>query len=251
MSWTNWRAKARTCSTPSLSGPSCPAPGSSLWVSMQDVALLPWSTLPLLGGSMGTSLCSPLLLPPWRTALILLFPSLCRVGECPGPDRPEPGQAASPPSWQPPAAALPTLHQGAAHPHPAGAAGAGGDTGRTEVETGGPSVHMGSSTDGPGVSQVSGDPVVDSAALQFCARKVSAVSGDARKALDVCRSVCAPKPSGDRASLVPVSLYGFPAPGCQGCLLCLVLRAVPPQACRGGGGAGGARPDPAQATARG
>lgn len=138
MSWTNWRAKARTCSTPSLSGPSCPAPGSSLWVSMQDVALLPWSTLPLLGGSMGTSLCSPLLLPPWRTALILLFPSLCRVGECPGPDRPEPGQAASPPSWQPPAAALPTLHQGAAHPHPAGAAGAGGDTGRTEGGKGGP-----------------------------------------------------------------------------------------------------------------
>uniref|UniRef100_A0A8C3MPF3 Cell division control protein n=1 Tax=Geospiza parvula TaxID=87175 RepID=A0A8C3MPF3_GEOPR len=32
-----------------------------------------------------------------------------------------------------------------------------------------------------------GDPVLDSAALQFCARKVSAVSGDARKALDVCR----------------------------------------------------------------
>ncbi|NWS25857.1 CDC6 protein, partial [Polioptila caerulea] len=31
------------------------------------------------------------------------------------------------------------------------------------------------------------DPVLDSAALQFCARKVSAVSGDARKALDVCR----------------------------------------------------------------
>ncbi|NWT83826.1 CDC6 protein, partial [Lanius ludovicianus] len=35
--------------------------------------------------------------------------------------------------------------------------------------------------------QVAGDPVLDSAALQFCARKVSAVSGDARKALDVCR----------------------------------------------------------------
>ncbi|NXB42164.1 CDC6 protein, partial [Leucopsar rothschildi] len=37
------------------------------------------------------------------------------------------------------------------------------------------------------LGQVAGDPVVDSAALQFCARKVSAVSGDARKALDVCR----------------------------------------------------------------
>lgn len=37
-------------------------------------------TLPLLGELMGTSLCSPLLLPSWRTALILHFPSLCRVG---------------------------------------------------------------------------------------------------------------------------------------------------------------------------
>ncbi|NWX11922.1 CDC6 protein, partial [Aegotheles bennettii] len=35
--------------------------------------------------------------------------------------------------------------------------------------------------------QVDGDPVLDAAALQFCARKVSAVSGDARKALDICR----------------------------------------------------------------
>ncbi|XP_008503991.1 cell division control protein 6 homolog [Calypte anna] len=37
------------------------------------------------------------------------------------------------------------------------------------------------------LGQVGGDPVLDAAALQFCARKVSAVSGDARKALDVCR----------------------------------------------------------------
>ncbi|NXY91287.1 CDC6 protein, partial [Alcedo cyanopectus] len=37
------------------------------------------------------------------------------------------------------------------------------------------------------LGQVAGDPVLDAAALQFCARKVSAVSGDARKALDVCR----------------------------------------------------------------
>ncbi|KAM6175591.1 cell division control protein 6 homolog isoform 2-T2 [Erethizon dorsatum] len=35
--------------------------------------------------------------------------------------------------------------------------------------------------------QVAEDPVLDSAAIQFCARKVSAVSGDVRKALDVCR----------------------------------------------------------------
>ncbi|NWU99771.1 CDC6 protein, partial [Upupa epops] len=37
------------------------------------------------------------------------------------------------------------------------------------------------------LGQVGGDPVLDAAALQFCARKVSAVSGDARKALDICR----------------------------------------------------------------
>ncbi|KAG9474135.1 hypothetical protein GDO78_004441 [Eleutherodactylus coqui] len=37
------------------------------------------------------------------------------------------------------------------------------------------------------LAQASGDPVLDNAAIQFCARKVSAVSGDARKALDICR----------------------------------------------------------------
>ena len=36
-------------------------------------------------------------------------------------------------------------------------------------------------------SQASGDGVLDASAVQFCARKVSAVSGDARKALDICR----------------------------------------------------------------
>ncbi|XP_050618635.1 cell division control protein 6 homolog [Macaca thibetana thibetana] len=37
------------------------------------------------------------------------------------------------------------------------------------------------------LTQVSRDQVLDNAAIQFCARKVSAVSGDVRKALDVCR----------------------------------------------------------------
>ncbi|XP_023691527.2 cell division control protein 6 homolog [Paramormyrops kingsleyae] len=37
------------------------------------------------------------------------------------------------------------------------------------------------------LSKVSGNAVLDTAAVQFCARKVSAVSGDARKALDICR----------------------------------------------------------------
>lgn len=37
------------------------------------------------------------------------------------------------------------------------------------------------------IAQVSGEGLLDAAAVQFCARKVSAVSGDARKALDICR----------------------------------------------------------------
>ncbi|XP_015741472.1 cell division control protein 6 homolog [Coturnix japonica] len=37
------------------------------------------------------------------------------------------------------------------------------------------------------LQQLQGGPVLEPSALQFCARKVSAVSGDARKALDVCR----------------------------------------------------------------
>ncbi|XP_017297409.1 cell division control protein 6 homolog [Kryptolebias marmoratus] len=37
------------------------------------------------------------------------------------------------------------------------------------------------------LTQVSADGILDSSAVQFCARKVSAVSGDARKALDICR----------------------------------------------------------------
>ncbi|KAM3864516.1 cell division control protein 6 homolog [Diretmus argenteus] len=37
------------------------------------------------------------------------------------------------------------------------------------------------------LTQASGDGILDASAVQFCARKVSAVSGDARKALDICR----------------------------------------------------------------
>uniref|UniRef100_UPI00398F6283 cell division control protein 6 homolog n=1 Tax=Pristiophorus japonicus TaxID=55135 RepID=UPI00398F6283 len=37
------------------------------------------------------------------------------------------------------------------------------------------------------LNQVPGEKVLDNGAVQFCARKVSSVSGDARKALDVCR----------------------------------------------------------------
>ncbi|XP_055366917.1 cell division control protein 6 homolog isoform X2 [Betta splendens] len=37
------------------------------------------------------------------------------------------------------------------------------------------------------LAQASAEGIVDASAVQFCARKVSAVSGDARKALDICR----------------------------------------------------------------
>ncbi|KAM9314578.1 cell division control protein 6 homolog [Pholidichthys leucotaenia] len=37
------------------------------------------------------------------------------------------------------------------------------------------------------LSQASAEGIVDASAVQFCARKVSSVSGDARKALDICR----------------------------------------------------------------
>ncbi|XP_041640379.1 cell division control protein 6 homolog [Cheilinus undulatus] len=37
------------------------------------------------------------------------------------------------------------------------------------------------------LSQASAEGLLDTSAVQFCARKVSAVSGDARKALDICR----------------------------------------------------------------
>uniref|UniRef100_A0A8D3BH17 Cell division control protein n=1 Tax=Scophthalmus maximus TaxID=52904 RepID=A0A8D3BH17_SCOMX len=37
------------------------------------------------------------------------------------------------------------------------------------------------------LAQASADGILDASAVQFCARKVSAVSGDARKALDICR----------------------------------------------------------------
>ncbi|XP_038873434.1 cell division control protein 6 homolog [Salvelinus namaycush] len=46
--------------------------------------------------------------------------------------------------------------------------------------------------------QVSGEGLLDASAVQFCARKVSAVSGDARKALDICRRAVELVESDDR-----------------------------------------------------
>ncbi|XP_016118743.1 cell division control protein 6 homolog [Sinocyclocheilus grahami] len=51
------------------------------------------------------------------------------------------------------------------------------------------------------LTQVSGEGVLDAAAVQFCARKVSAVSGDARKALDICRRAVEIVEAADRAKM--------------------------------------------------
>ncbi|XP_035602586.1 cell division control protein 6 homolog isoform X1 [Oncorhynchus keta] len=48
------------------------------------------------------------------------------------------------------------------------------------------------------LAQVSGEGLLDASAVQFCARKVSAVSGDARKALDICRRAVELVESDDR-----------------------------------------------------
>ncbi|XP_027025403.1 cell division control protein 6 homolog isoform X2 [Tachysurus fulvidraco] len=51
------------------------------------------------------------------------------------------------------------------------------------------------------LTQVSGEGVLDAAAVQFCARKISAVSGDARKALDICRRAVEMVESNNRSKM--------------------------------------------------
>ncbi|XP_036442343.1 cell division control protein 6 homolog [Colossoma macropomum] len=51
------------------------------------------------------------------------------------------------------------------------------------------------------LTQVSGEDLLDAAAVQFCARKVSAVSGDARKALDICRRAVEMVESNNRSKM--------------------------------------------------
>lgn len=62
------------------------------------------------------------------------------------------------------------------------------------------------------LTQVSGDQVLDNAAIQFCARKVSAVSGDARKALDICRRAVEIVESDVRSQTVLKPLSECPSP---------------------------------------
>ncbi|KAI4882033.1 hypothetical protein NFI96_012504 [Prochilodus magdalenae] len=51
------------------------------------------------------------------------------------------------------------------------------------------------------LTQVAGDNLLDASAVQFCARKVSAVSGDARKALDICRRAVEMVESNNRSKM--------------------------------------------------
>ncbi|XP_056136923.1 cell division control protein 6 homolog [Lampris incognitus] len=52
------------------------------------------------------------------------------------------------------------------------------------------------------LTHVTAEGILDAAAIQFCARKVSAVSGDARKALDICRRAVEMVESGERKNAV-------------------------------------------------
>ncbi|KAJ3614036.1 hypothetical protein NHX12_017613 [Muraenolepis orangiensis] len=58
------------------------------------------------------------------------------------------------------------------------------------------------------LSQASNDGVLDAMAVQFCARKVSAVSGDARKALDICRRAVEIVESDDRKKAAEAKVSG-------------------------------------------
>lgn len=56
-----------------------------------------------------------------------------------------------------------------------------------------------------------GSSILDAAAVQFCARKVSAMAGDMRKALDICRRAVEVLESGERKQQVlqPVQKVNF------------------------------------------
>ncbi|XP_014830276.1 PREDICTED: cell division control protein 6 homolog [Poecilia mexicana] len=61
------------------------------------------------------------------------------------------------------------------------------------------------------LSKVSAEGLLDASAVQFCARKVSAVSGDARKALDICRRAVEIAEADERQKAsAKASLVGLP-----------------------------------------
>ncbi|XP_008416984.1 cell division control protein 6 homolog [Poecilia reticulata] len=61
------------------------------------------------------------------------------------------------------------------------------------------------------LSKVSAEGLLDASAVQFCARKVSAVSGDARKALDICRRAVEIAEADERQKAsTKASLVGLP-----------------------------------------
>ncbi|XP_020661541.3 cell division control protein 6 homolog [Pogona vitticeps] len=74
------------------------------------------------------------------------------------------------------------------------------------------------------LKQVSGEQVLDNAAIQFCARKVSSISGDARKALDICRRAIEIVESDVKSQAVPKLL-----PACKSRSKPATNSAVPKQ----------------------
>ncbi|XP_069762035.1 cell division control protein 6 homolog [Narcine bancroftii] len=66
------------------------------------------------------------------------------------------------------------------------------------------------------LTQVPGESVLDAAAIQFCARKISSVSGDVRKALDVCRRAVEIVESDVRSQVLAESTSPVKAPRSPG-----------------------------------
>lgn len=188
-----------------------------------------------------------------------------RVGQRAGPDGSQPGQAECPPRRHPPAAALPALHKGAAHRHPPAAAGAGGDTGGCTgrdkdmgcfvggVDMGRLSTLAGGTAHGARclgrwmvtpswmLPRSSSAPARSPQSPVMLARPWMSVGWCLPQNLAVLGLVWPQRaPHSSPAPEVPVSAAALP--GAQSFLS---------QARCGGGGAGGAEPDPAQAAARG
>lgn len=86
----------------------------------------------------------------------------------------------------PSAAALPSLQPGGAHGHCTGQTCAG-KCSLCDLEFKLKLIDHSYLISAASSSQASAEGLLDASAVQFCARKVSAVSGDARKALDICR----------------------------------------------------------------
>uniref|UniRef100_A0A3B3YS56 Cell division control protein n=1 Tax=Poecilia mexicana TaxID=48701 RepID=A0A3B3YS56_9TELE len=165
---------------------------------------LPRSRLCLIGRSLAHSMPH---LPPCD--LHTDFMSSCRHCQRFGPDGSHPAQTAGSDSLSPLAAALRSLQPTGAERHHTGQTveGWSGSVGITSV-----SPCLGSSNWSSAlVLKVSAEGLLDASAVQFCARKVSAVSGDARKALDICRRAVEIAEADERQKAsAKASLVGLP-----------------------------------------